>query len=62
MINSDTIAIYISNIAGLCRLTKFPGTLASIASLAASFLSYYFLGKAIYIFLFFIFLILGFGP
>ncbi len=56
----DSIAFYISSILGLCKKNKFPGTLASLASLFFSFLSYYFLGKTAYVVLFFIFLILGF--
>lgn len=56
----DSIAFHISSILGLCKKVKFPGTLASLVSLLFSFLSYYFLGKTFYIFLFFIFLILGF--
>jgi len=56
----DSIAFYISSIFGLCKKVKFPGTLASFLALIFSFLSYYFLGKTAYIFLFFIFLVVGF--
>lgn len=57
---TNLLALYISNLLGLCKKTKFPGTLASFTSLIFSFLSYYFFGKTLYIFLFFIFLALGF--
>jgi len=57
---TDSIAFYISSIFGLCRKVRFPGTLASFVALIFSFLSYYFLGKTAYIFLFFIFLVVGF--
>ncbi len=56
----DSLALNISNIFGLCKKTKFPGTLASFASLIFSFLAYYFFNKTIYILLFFVFLIVGF--
>ena len=57
---TDSIAFYISSIFGLCKKTKFPGTLASFASLIFSFLAYYFFGKTVYVCLFFIFLVLSF--
>ncbi|PIZ86077.1 hypothetical protein COX94_01170 [Candidatus Nomurabacteria bacterium CG_4_10_14_0_2_um_filter_33_9] len=56
----DSTAFYISNICGLCKKTKFPGTIASFISLLFSFLTYYFFNKTIYVLLFFIFLALGF--
>lgn len=55
----DSIAFYISSILGLCKKTKFPGTVASFISLIFSFWVFYFLGKTIYVFLFFVFLIVG---
>jgi len=57
---TNPIAFYISSILGLCKKVKFPGTLASLIALFFSFLSYYFLGKTLYICLFFIFLVFGF--
>lgn len=57
---NDSIAFHITSILGLCKKTKFSGTLASIASLIFSFLAYYYLGKTAYIFLFLFFLIIGF--
>jgi len=56
----DSIALYLSSILGLCKKTKFPGTMASFASLFFSFLAYYFFNKTIYISLFFVFLVFGF--
>ncbi|MEK7089135.1 MAG: phosphatidylglycerophosphatase A [Patescibacteria group bacterium] len=56
----DLIAFYLSSILGLCKKTKFPGTIASFAALFFSFLAYYFFNKTVYIFLFFIFLAFGF--
>ena len=57
---TDFIALYLSSILGLCKKTKFPGTIASFVALFFSFLTYYFFSKTIYLSLFFIFLALGF--
>ncbi len=57
---NDSIEFYISSIFGLCKKTKFPGTLASFTALLFSFLTYNFFNQAVYISLFFILLILGF--
>ncbi len=57
---NESLAVFISGIFGLCKRVKFPGTLASFVSLIFSFLSYYFLGRNVYVLLFFFFLILGF--
>ncbi len=56
----DSISLQICSIFGLCKKSKFPGTLASLASLIFSILVYYFLGKTFYVFLFLFFLIIGF--
>lgn len=56
----DSITFSISSIFGLCKKVKFPGTFASLIALPFSSLTYYFLGKTIYIVFFFIFLILGY--
>ena len=57
---TDAFAFNISSILGLCKKTKFPGTIASFVALVFSLLSYYFFSKTVYVFLFFVFLILGF--
>ena len=57
---TEYLAFHISSILGLCKKTKFPGTIASFISLIFSFSSYYFLGKNIYAFLFLILLVSGF--
>lgn len=57
---TNTTAIFFLSIGGLCKKTKFPGTIASFIALILSFLSYYFLNEIFYIILFFLFLIVGF--
>jgi len=57
---TNSVAPNIVSIFGLCKKTKFPGTIASFVSLVLSFLSYYFFGKTTYFLLFFIFLIIGY--
>jgi CDP-2,3-bis-(O-geranylgeranyl)-sn-glycerol synthase len=57
---TNFIARNIASVAGLCRKTKFPGTIASFVSLVLSLLSYYFFNQTTYVFIFFIFLIIGY--
>ena len=57
---NDNIALQISSILGLCQRSKFPGTLASLASLLFSFLAYYYTDRVLYAILFLLFVILGF--
>src|SRR3990167_5493402 len=56
----DYAALLLSSVLGLSRKTFFPGTVASLAAACCSFLAYYFLNETLYLFLLFIFLLLGY--
>lgn len=57
---NDYFAFNISSILGLCKKTKFPGTMASFAGLILSFSFYYFFSKEAYLIFFLILLPLSF--
>ncbi len=57
---TDALAPRLAGILGLCKEGKIPGTVASFAALIFSFLTYYFLGREVYILFLLLSLALGF--
>lgn len=56
----NNLATKISSLWGLCNLTKFPGTLASLIAFLLSFLVYYYFNGIVYIMIFISLLYFGF--